>query len=252
MATLQTQPGMRKALEFLKGLGFAYQVGLALIAIAIIVAVAGSIIGGVFYEGLMGILKVLGASEDRHFLPPVNPERQYLGGGHSLSPVIAEEMGAKILGFFGGILFACGICVVALRLVLQLVGLTGKPGAPVQSAGAGQPAAARRLGLVDRLGLVVVGIGTILVLGGTVAVGILQEFLLLEYQGGFLDYCWLIVGIGSLIFMFGGPRRRSVVRFALYGWIRAVIGFLLHTGGHTGAGNYGGYWHSSGGGRGRP
>ncbi len=180
-----------------KGAGLAYKVGLGVILVGAAVFASSWLLGGVFFAAVMDLLALLGAPEDRQFLPPDQP-----------------EAGGQILRRLGGILFACGVCIVSVRLVVELLGLTGKP---ELTAG---------LDPAVKLGLGAAGIGTLTVVSTGLSQIILYEVFLYDYgRGAAMVALGTVGGIGA-VFLVGGlavlilrrPRHRRV----LLGWADRV------------------------------
>ena len=79
------------AVSTAKGSGLGYKVGLAIMATGIILMASSWLLGGVVFEAMMQLLKLLGAPEEREFLPSNEP-----------------EAGSAILDFLGSMILVCG------------------------------------------------------------------------------------------------------------------------------------------------
>ena len=101
--------------------GVAYKIGLGVIAAGIVIAASSLFLGGVTFSAVSALLTLLGAPEDREFLPTYEP-----------------EAGGQLLQFFGAIILVCGICIVAIRIVAELLGLRRQAGAYRQAGLGGQ------------------------------------------------------------------------------------------------------------------
>ena len=177
--------------------GLAYKVGLGVIVAGVVVFASSGFLGGVVFAAVMELLELMGAPEDRQFLPPDQP-----------------GAGGSILEHFGGVLLACGVCIVSIRLVAELLGLAGKPELTA------------KLGPADKLGLGAAGIGVLTVVSTGLSQSILYEIFLYDYgQGaamsmldaaGRVGAVFLIGGFAALILR--GPGRRKV----LLGWTDRV------------------------------
>ena len=187
--------------------GLTYKVGLGVMVVGIVIAASSLFLGGVIFSAISALLTLLGAPEDREFLPTDEPE----AGGH-------------LLQFFGVIIFVVGICIVGIRIVVELLGLAGKPEFTA------------RLGRADRLGLGVATIG--IVVGASVAITqlILYQIFLYEYGPGTAMFALAIVMYaGGLILLAGlavlvlgrpGPRRVLLGWTDRVGWGKMGCGWI--------------------------
>ena len=177
--------------------GLAYKVGLGVIVAGFLIFASSGLLGGVVFAAVMDLLTLMGAPEDRQFLPPNEP-----------------EAGRQILQFFGGILLACGVCIISFRLVVELLGLAGKPGFTA------------RLDRTDKLGLGVAAIGLLVSVSSGLTQDFLYEILLYEYGTGWVmstletvGYAGAAILLGGLaVLILGKPNRRRVV----LGWTDRV------------------------------
>ena len=177
--------------------GLAYKVGLGVIVVGVATFASSGLLGGVVFTAVMDLLELMGAPEDRQFLPSDQP-----------------GAGGQILQHFGGLLFACGVCIVSIRLVVELLGLAGKPEFTA------------RLGPADKLGLGAAGIGTVTMVSTGLSQNILYEIFLYDYGQGAAMSMLDAAGRAGAVFLFGGlaalilrgPSRRRV----LLGWADRV------------------------------
>lgn len=102
------------------------RLGLVTMAVGYSIHASGLFLASAFYESLLAVMDVLGAPEDREYLPLPNPERVYLGDGTFLGPVLAEEYGRRILGVVGFVIFTLGATILLCPLVGRMIGLTGR------------------------------------------------------------------------------------------------------------------------------
>ena len=176
--------------------GLAYKVGLGVIVAGVLLFASSGLLGGVVSAAIMDLLTLMGAPEDRQFLPPDQPA------------------GGQILQHFGGVLLACGVCIVSIRLVAELLGLAGKPGFTA------------RLSRTDKLGLGVAVIGFLAMVSTGLVQSILYEIFLYDYGRGavmstleIVGYAGGVVLLGGLaVFILGKPNRHRV----LLGWTDRV------------------------------
>ena len=142
-------------------------------------------------------MTLLGAPEDREFLPTYEPE----AGGH-------------LLQFFGVIILVCGVCIVGIRLVVELLGLAGKPELTA------------RLGWADKLGLGVATIGVLVGASSGITQVLLYEVFLYEYGPGTAMFALAIVMYAGGVILLGGLAililRRPGPRRVLLGWTDRV------------------------------
>ena len=185
------------ALASLRGSGLAYKVGLAVMATGGIFIASAPLLGGVVFYVSVKVLTLLGAPEDRGFFSPDVP-----------------DAGGKMLQFLGLIILAVGACIISLRLVIELLGLAGKP----KLTG--------KLGTSDKLGLGATAIGFLVIVSGRLPLFILYEIFDRSYGsagamhtlkevangGGAIFFC------GLAVLILGTPFRRQ----ALLGWADKV------------------------------
>ena len=188
-------------LVFLKNLGLAYKVGLAVAAIGVFVVLASGILGGVFYELVLSVLELLDAPEDRTYL-------------------IRHESGAgsALMQYVGWVIVVCGFYVIGVRLARGMLGVSA------------QPEPTDNLGPVDRTGLGIVVIGVIVGASAAVLEALVYEILPREpistIFSSVANFGALFVTCGLLVIILGGPRRRKV----LLGWtVRLGWGKLGHS-----------------------
>ncbi len=198
---MKTQGTGTSAADLIKGAGLAYKLGLGVIVVGVVMIVSSGLLGGVTFSAISALLRLLGAPEDREFMPTDEP-----------------EAGGYLLQFFGVILIVCGICIVGVRFVAELLGLAGKPELTA------------RLGWTDKLGLGVAAVG---LLGG-VSSGITQlllyEIFLYEYGPGtamfalgIVMYAGGAILLGGLaILILGRPGPRRALSRVLLGWTDRV------------------------------
>ena len=173
-----------------KGSGMAYKIGAAAVVAGAIILMTSGLLGGVVFASLMRLLSLMGAPEDRDFLPPDYP-----------------DAGSEVLGHLGALVIMCGVWMFCLRLVIELLGL------------ATRPALTGRLGPRGRLGLGVAAAG--LLIGASAA---LPESLLYEFSRSGESWPLLetIATFGGLIVLCGlfilipGPLK------AVEGWTNRV------------------------------
>lgn len=171
----------------------AYKVGLAVMVVGVIISASSWILRGVFFEAMMKLLTFLGAPEDRAILPPYYPE----AGGH-------------FLRFFGAILFACGVCIVSLRLGVELLGLAGNSELTARLKGA------------DKLGAGAVAIGFFGAFSTELSRDILYEIFDYKYEIGPAIYRLQTIAEASALVWLGGLAilTRRVGRGVLgCGWV---------------------------------
>ena len=194
---MKTQGAGAAVAASVKGAGLAYKVGLGVILAGVVTFASSWLLGGVFFAAVMDLLALLGAPEDREFLPADHP-----------------EAGGQILQHLGGILFACGVCIVSVRLVVELLGLAGKPELTA------------RLDPADKLALGAAGIGTLTVVSTGLCQNILYEVFLYDYGRGAAMVALETVGSIGAVFLVGGLAvlilRRPRYRRALLGWADRV------------------------------
>ena len=173
--------------------GLAYKVGLGVIVTGVAIVGSSWLLGGVVFVGVTALLTLLGAPEYRAILPPYEP-----------------EAGTQLLQFFGVILCVCGACMVSLRLVVELLGLAGKP------------AFTAKLKRADKLGLGAAAIGFLVAVASGLSQVLLYEIFLYEYGSagamsivetvGYVGVAVLFCGLA--VFVLGDANRRR----ALLGW----------------------------------
>ena len=194
-----SSPDPQAALTFFKGLGLAYKAGLVVSAAGVLLILCSEIFGGLFYQVVLGLLELQGAPADREFLPPDNP-----------------GAGPRLLQFAGSLILVCGICVVSVRLVIGLLGLTSGP------------ELTDKLGQVDKAGLGVAVFGVLLTFSGAIPEVLLYELSRPEFSPtGLMSTLSIVARVGSLFLLcgllivaVGGPRRREVFLgwTEKYGW----------------------------------
>ncbi len=180
-----------------KGAGLAYKVGLGVIVVGVVMIASSGLLGGVTFSAVSALLRLLGAPEDREFLPTSEP-----------------EAGGQLLQFFGVILIACAICIVGIRLVVELLGL------------AGRPEYTAKLGRADKLGLGAVAVGLLVAVSTGITQLLLYEIFLYEYGPGSAMFTLAIamyaggaIVLGGLVVLvLGRPGPRKV----LSGWTDRV------------------------------
>ena len=185
--------------------GLAYMVGLGLIVTGFVIAMSRDLLGEVLFMALQEFLTLLGAPEDRAFLPPSEP-----------------EAGGEILEFFGGIILACGGFIVFVRVILDLLGFTDGGGSTGLRRLTDKLGISGGLGLVDKLGLAAFAAGFLVFVSAGLPELILYEIFLYDYrQGTMMSILGSVSRVGGLIMYFAmitlliaGPERRRV----LYGW----------------------------------
>ena len=102
--------GLRRTPVTFADWGLAYKVALGDVALGLFVAVCSPFVGGIFHRGLSWALGILGAPADRALLPANEP-----------------RTGTDLLLLIGLSILVVGVCVFAVRLVLELLGLAGAP-----------------------------------------------------------------------------------------------------------------------------
>ena len=127
--------------------GLAYKIGAAVVVAGAIIVLTSGLLGEVVFASLMRLLSLLGAPEDRHFLPPSEP-----------------EAGSELLNFLGILVIMCGVWMFCLRLVIELLGLATKP------------ALTGKLGPGRKLGLGVVAVGLLIGILAELPRTLLYEF----------------------------------------------------------------------------
>ena len=181
----------------IKRSGLAYKVGLGVIVAGVVVFASSWLLGGGVFAAVMELLALLDAPDDRQFLPADQP-----------------EVGGQMLRHFGGALFACGVCIVTVRLVVELLGLAGKP----ELTG--------KLGPVDKVGLGVGAIGFLAMISTGLVQSILYEVFLYDYGRGVAMATLETIGRVGAVFFFGGLAvlilRRAKYRRGLLGWADRV------------------------------
>ncbi len=156
-------------------MGLTYKIGFAVMVTGVIIMVSGGILGGIFFEALMQLLTLLGAPEEREFLPPDEP-----------------EAGEQMLLLLGALVFVCGACIVSIRLLLGLLGLAGKPGW------------ISKLGWVAKLGLGTAALGLLISIFGATPEYLLYEFFRYNYgQWGTMATLETIIGVGNVMLWSG-------------------------------------------------
>ena len=193
-------------------LELTYKIGLAVMVTGVIIMVSGGILGGIFFEALMKILTLLGAPEEREFLPPSEP-----------------EAGEQMLQLLGGLVFACGTCVISMRLLLAMLGVASKPGWT------------SKLGWIAKLGLGVAALGLLISIFAATPELLLYEVFHYNYgQPGTMATLETIFGVGNVmlwsglaLLIFGKPFQallgswvnRLGLGLIVIGIIGAVVGW---------------------------
>ena len=179
-----SQPGRK--------IGYFYKLGLAAIATGIIIAVSSDRPGGILFAGLMKLLTLFGAPEDRDFLPPSEP-----------------EAGEDILQMLGMMTIACGAGIFSLRLLSEVLGFTGKLGW-----------AARQRGTI-KLGLGAAALGFLFYVSGALPALLLYEFFLYNYgAAGIMSTLNTVENVGSAIFYCG----LALLILQRLEWLNALLG----------------------------
>ena len=190
-----------------KRTGLAYKVGLGVVVAGVAMFASSWLLDGVVFAAVMELLTLLGAPEDRQFLPPDQP-----------------GAGGQIIQHFGGAIFACGVCIVSIRLVAELLGLAGKPEFTAN------------LDWAAKLGLGAVGIGTLTIVSTGLSQSILYEIFLYDYGRGAAMVTLGTAGRVGAVFLFGGlavlilrrpSRRRALLNWAdRVGWGKMGCGWI--------------------------
>ena len=155
--------------------GLAYKVGLGVMATSVLIVASSWPLGGIVFAALTALLTLLGAPEGRQILPPNEP-----------------EAGGQLLQFFGVILFMCGVCIISVRLVVELLGL------------AGNSALTARLKGSEKLGAAAAAIGFLAIVSTGLSQVILAELLLHEYGVGAAMFALETAGYTAVVVLFGG------------------------------------------------
>ncbi|MDE2823769.1 MAG: hypothetical protein OXK79_09720, partial [Chloroflexota bacterium] len=163
--------------------GLAYKVGLGVIVAGVAMFASSWLLDGVVFAAVMELLTLLGAPEDRQFLPPDQP-----------------GAGGQIIQHFGGAIFACGVCIVSIRLVAELLGLAGKPEFTA------------KLDWADKLGLGAVGIGTLTIVSTGLSQSILYEIFLYDYGRGAAMVTLETAGRAGAVFLLRGHAVINIRR----------------------------------------
>ena len=177
--------------------GLAYKVGLGVMVTGVVIAASSWLLGGVVFVALTSLLTLLGAPESRQIMPPHDP-----------------EAGGQILQFFGVILVVCGVCIVSVRLIVELLGL------------AGEPALTYRLKGSEKLGSGLAATGFLVGVSSGLSQVLLYEIFLYEYGTGAamstleaVGYAGGVILLGGLAVLILGARNRHR---ALLGWTDRV------------------------------
>ena len=189
--------GASRPAASIKRSGLAYKVGLGVIVAGVAIVASSWLLGGVAFVAVTGILSLLGAPEDRALMPTGEP-----------------EAGGQLLQLLGIVLFACGACIVSVRLIVELLGLAGKPELTA------------RLGRGNRLGLGTAATGFLVAVLSGLAQVLLNEVFFYELDGSMTmtalevaGYTGVMALVGGLaVLLLGGPNLRS----ALLGWTDRV------------------------------
>ena len=205
---MKTQGTGTSAADLIKGAGLAYKLGLGVIVVGVVMIVSSGLLGGVTFSAISALLRLLGAPEFREFLPMYEPDL----------PMYEPETGGHLLQFFGVILIACGICIVGVRFVAELLGLAGKPELTA------------RLGWTDKLGLGVAAVGLLVGVSSGLSQVLLYVIFLQEYEPGTAMFALAIVMYaggaillgGLAVVILGRPGPRRVLSRVLIGWTDRV------------------------------
>ena len=141
-----------------------------MVVVGTIIFMTSGLFGGVVFASLMGLLSLLGAPEDRYFLPPSEP-----------------QAGSEMLDFLGIMVIMCGAWMFCLRLVIELLGL------------AARPALTNWLGTWGKLCLGMVAVGSLIQISAEVPRALFFDFIRFEEFGPFKT----ISTVGSLIVLCG-------------------------------------------------
>ena len=175
-----------------------------MVVVGAIILMTSGLLGGVVFASLMRLLSLMGAPEDRDFLPPDYP-----------------EAGSQILDHLGALVIMCGVWMFSLRLVIELLGFATKP------------ALTGRLSPRGRLGLGVAAAG--LLIGAS---AVLPESLIYEFSCS--GEPWLpfetIATLGGLIVLCGlfilipGPLKAVQDWTNRVGWGKLGLGRINQLG----------------------
>ena len=172
--------------------GYFYRLGLALVATGVIIAFSGGLLGRTLFAGLMQLLPLLGAPEDRDFLPPSEP-----------------EAGVEIIQMVGLLTIACGGSIFSLRLLGEFLGLTGRLGWAAKLRG------------TTKLVLGTTALGFLIYVSGAVPELLLYEIFLFDYgDAGALSALSTVVSVGSVLFTFG----LALLVLQRLGWFSVLLG----------------------------
>ena len=180
----------------------AYKVGLGVMVTGVMLLMSREILGDIAYSAISGVLELLGAPEERDFLPTNKP-----------------EAGQQILAGLGIIILVVGACIFFLRVLLGLMGATSKPELTDQ------------LRPVDKAGLGIAGLGLLILVSAVLPQVLLYE--IFDYDYGELllleivSYVSIpILFLGLLILIPGAVRLIK----HLFGWADRVGWGKLHCG----------------------
>ncbi len=174
--------------------GLAYKIGATSVAVGALMCLASGPLGGAFFDAAMWALPLLGAPEDRSLFSPYDP-----------------QAGPNLIVFLGLLVVGWGAATCSLRLLLELLGL------------AGRPVLTNRMNSVEKTGFGALSAGVVLIVaagsGQSFIEDILFDVLLFADSGSELLGRVAAAGVflfwgGVLILMF---RRWSRLR-ALTGW----------------------------------
>ena len=162
-----------------------------MVAAGAIILMTSGLLGGVVFASLMKLLALIGAPEDRDFLPPDYP-----------------EAGPQILVHLGTLVIMCGVWIFSLRLVIELLGLAPKP------------ALTGRLSPRGKQGLGVAAAGLLVILSAAVPGEIIYE----TSRSG--EYPSVLTTIGTV----GGLMVLCAVVILIPGLLEGVVGWTDRVG----------------------
>ena len=185
--------------------GLAYKIGAAVVVAGAIIVMTSGLLGGVIFASLMRLLSLLGAPEDRHFLPPSEP-----------------QAGPEILAVLGTWVVLCGAWMFCLRLVIELLGL------------AARPALTGWLGTWGKLSLGMVAVGSLIQISAELPRAVLFDFIryaefgpfeAISTAGSLIVLCGLLIptlfGVGLLMVFLGWTGTVGWGKLGL-GWINQL------------------------------
>lgn len=192
--------------------GLAYRVGFGVILLGLLVISLSWFLGGLTGAAVTTLLALLGAPEEREFLPPNQP-----------------SLGANLLQFYGVALLVSGVCILGLRLLGGLLGLAGKS------------EAAARLAWDYKLGFAATALGFSIVAVSWFCRALLYELFLYQYDAGGLMSALVTAAWGGGAILLAGAvflaprllarrRRRPPGRTLRLGWGALGHGWLTRLG----------------------